>query len=201
VSASALIKDKLMRERSIVTVVALLAALLSLQAQAACKEKLQEMDQRMASSQMDVNQRNAVKMFRDQAAEMCSQGNDAAAVQMLGMMEMMLPPPQAQVEAAKLADARTKSQLTSHFLEGVWCSMTGEERSQMVFAADGTYKGCIHDSQLGAYGRCFEPESTATWLDDIHRVESVEQDQFIIVSVNRGPERVYLRGECKSHGR
>ena len=72
----------LMHQRSGLTAAIVISALLSLQVQAACKETLAEVDQRMASQQMDANQRNAVQMFRDRAAGMCSQGHDAAAMQM-----------------------------------------------------------------------------------------------------------------------
>lgn len=83
-----------MYEKLILTIIILLTALLPLQAKVGCKEKLAEVDQRMASPQMYANQRNAVQMFRDEAAVMCAQGNEATAMQTLSMIKMMLPPSQ-----------------------------------------------------------------------------------------------------------
>lgn len=85
-----------MYEKFILIIVILLFALLPLQAKVGCKEKLSEVDQRLAKPQMYANQRNAVKMFRDQAAEMCAQGNEATAMQTLSMVEMMLSPSQVK---------------------------------------------------------------------------------------------------------
>jgi hypothetical protein len=84
-----------MYEKLILTIVILMISLLPLQAEVGCKEKLAEVDQRMASPQMYANQRNAVQMFRDEAAEMCAQGNEATAMQTLIMIKMMLRPSQA----------------------------------------------------------------------------------------------------------
>ena len=193
-----------MRERFILTAVVLMATLLPLHTQAACKEKLAEVDQRMASPQMDANQRNAVQMFRDQAAGMCSQGNDAAAMQTLGFIEMMLPPSQAQQEQAaadRKSDDQTKSRLTNEFLEGVWCSMTGEERVQLVFAADGTYQPCFPDSMTRGYGHCVSPESTTEWLERYDRDESLDKNQIVLASRRSPGSMIYKRGDCKLHGR
>lgn len=105
-----------MYERLILIIVILMIALLPLQAKVGCKEKLAEVDQRMASPQINAHQRNAVQMFRDQAAEMCAQGNEATAMQTLNIIEMMLPPSQSQqkkVAVVKEADELTKSHPTS----------------------------------------------------------------------------------------
>ena len=193
-----------MSEIPVLAAAILVAVFLPLQAQAACKEKLAEVDQRMASPQMDANQRNAVQMFRDQAAGMCSQGNEAAAMQTLVLIEMMLPPSQAQQEQAaadRKADDLTKSRLTNEFLEGVWCSMTGEERVQLVFAANGTYQPCFPDSMTQGYGQCVSPKSTAEWLDRYDRDESRGNDQIVLASRRSPGSMVYKRGECKLHGR
>lgn len=79
-----------MYEKFILIIVILLFALLPLQAKVGCKEKLAEVDQRLASPQVYANQSNAVKLFRDQAAEMCTKGNEATAMQTLSMVEVML---------------------------------------------------------------------------------------------------------------
>lgn len=84
-----------MYEKLMLIIVILMFALLPLHAKVGCKEKLAEVDQRIASPQMYENQRNAVKMFRDQAAEMCTQGNEATAMQTLSMVEMILSPSHA----------------------------------------------------------------------------------------------------------
>ena len=83
----------------------LLVALLPLQAQAGCKEKIAELDQRIAGPEVDANMQNTLKMFRDGAAEMCDQGHEATAMQQLSLVEMMLPVPQAEVQAQQQADA------------------------------------------------------------------------------------------------
>jgi hypothetical protein len=192
-----------MFERLILTIVILMIALLPLQAKVGCKEKLAEVDQRIASPQMYANQRNAVQMFRDEAAEMCAQGNEATAMQTLSMIEMMLPPSQAQqkqIAAAREADELTKSRLTNDFLEGVWCSMTGEERVQLVFASDGTHQPCFPSAVTQGYGQCISPISKGDWLDGYERVKSVEQDHIVLGS-RRSGGMVYKRGECKLYGR
>jgi len=193
-----------MRDKSIVTAIVLMVVLLPLQATAACKEKLAEVDQRMASPQMDANQRNAVQMFRDQAAGMCAQGNDATAMQTLGLIEMMLPPSQAQQTQAiadREADELTKARLSDEFLEGVWCSMSGEERVQLVFTANGTYQPCFPDSMTQGYGQCGASQSTREWLDKYERDESLDRDEIALGSGRYPGSMVFRRGDCKLHGR
>jgi len=193
-----------MCERSILTAIVLMVVLLPLQVTAACKEKLAEVDQRMASPQMDPNQRNAVQMFRDQAAGMCAQGHEATAMQTLGLIEMMLPPSQAQQAQAvadSQADELTKARLSNEFLEGVWCSMSGEERVQLVFAANGTYQPCFPDSMTQGYGQCGPSRSTSEWLDEYERDESLDRDEIALGSRRYPGGMVYKRGECKLHGR
>jgi len=195
------------REKSIFTVFAcllLFAAMLPLHAKAACKEKLAEIDVRIADPAVTANNRNAVTMFRDQAASACDQGHDAAAMQQLSMIELMLPPPQAQVEAQQQADADTKTPLTNDFLAGTWCSMTpqGSEQSQLIFARDGTLEACLHDTVYGRYGACSNAGRTADWLDRYDRAEIVEQDRIIMSGGQsaRGGQSEYRRGECSAHG-
>ena len=193
-----------MRDRLVLTAAILATTLLPQQAQAACKEKLAEVDQRLASPQIDANLRNSVQMFRDQAAGMCSQGNEATAMQTLGLIEMMLPPSKAQQEQAtadRKADDQTKSRLTNEFLEGTWCSMTGEERVQLVFSADGTYQPCFPDSMTQGYGHCVSPESTTEWLDRYDRDESRDKNQIELATRRFPGSMVYKRGDCKLHGR
>jgi hypothetical protein len=196
-----------MQIKATMTTVVGLIALLSFQLQADCNDELTNLDQRIADTELDVNLRNAVLQFRNQAAAMCDQGNDAAATQMLGIVTMMLPPAQAEIAADKESDIESKSRLTNEFLKGTWCSMTGEERSQLVFAADGTSKACLHDSALGPYGHCFKFKSTTEWLSGYERADSVEQNQIVFSSKRkgqsklRGDQSIFKRGECKLHGR
>ena len=193
-----------MRERPTLTTIVLMAVLLPLQVTAACKEKLAEVDQRMASPQMDANQRNAVQMFRDQAAGMCAQGHEATAMQTLGLIQMMLPPSQAQqaqADADREADEATKARLTNEFLQGIWCSMSGEERVQLVFAANGTYQPCFPDSMTMSYGQCGPSRSTREWLDEYERDESLDRDEMALGSRRYPGSMHYKRGECKLHGR
>jgi hypothetical protein len=193
-----------MRERPTLRAIVLVAVLLPLQVTAACKEKLAEVDQRMASPQMDANQRNAVQMFRDQAAGMCAQGHEATAMQTLGLIEMMLPPSQAQQAQAvadREADESTKARLTNEFLQGTWCSMSGEERVQLVFAANGTYQPCFPDSMTMGYGQCGPSRSTREWLDEYERDESLDRDEMALGSRRYPGSMRYKRGECKLHGR
>ena len=144
----------------------LLAGLLPLQVHAACNEKIAEIDQRVAGPEVDSNMRNALKMIRDQAALGCDQGNDAPAMQQLGILEMMLPPQQAEVQAKQQADADTLKPLTDEFMVGSWCSMTGEERVELDFSADGTFVPCFPDSVAQDYV-CLgsrDREPTAEWV-------------------------------------
>lgn len=193
-----------MRKKSVVMAIVMIAVLLPLHATAACKEKLAEVDQRMASPQMDANQRNAVQMFRDQAAEMCTQGHEATAMQTLGLIEMMLPPSQAQQAQAvadREADELTKARLSNEFLAGVWCSMSGEERVQLVFAANGTYQPCFPDSMTMGYGQCGPSRPTRDWLEEYERDESQDRDEMALGSRRYPGSMVFKRGECQLHGR
>jgi len=101
-----------------VVCILLFVGLLPLQAQAACKEKIAELDQRFASPEVDPNMRNSMKMFRDQAASACEQGNEAIAMQQLGLMEMMLPPSQAEVQAEQQTEVDSLKPLTDKFMVG-----------------------------------------------------------------------------------
>jgi hypothetical protein len=193
-----------MHKGFVLTAATLMIMLLSLQAGADCKEKLAELDLRMASPQIDSNQRNAMQMFRDQAARMCDQGNDATAMQTLGILEMMLPPSQEQQQqaaTAREADEKTKSRLNDQFLEGVWCSMTGEERAQLVFSANGSYRPCFPSSGTGGYGQCVTERSTAEWLAGYDFDKSLDPNRIELGSRQHPGSMVYLRGECASHGR
>ncbi|TFG82563.1 MAG: hypothetical protein E4H19_12905 [Chromatiales bacterium] len=176
----------------------LLAGLLPLQVQAACKEKIAELDQRIAGPEVDSNMRPAMKMFRDGAASACDQGNDAAAMQQLGMLEMMLPPPQAEVQAKQQADADTLKPLTDEFMVGRWCSMTGEERAELDFSADGTYTPCFPDSMAQDYV-CLssrDQEPTAEWVASHPSAYSIEQDTVVFGDDRGRPGMTYMRGRC-----
>jgi hypothetical protein len=63
-----------------VVCILLFAGLLPLQALAACKEKISELNQCIASPEVDPNMRNSMKMFRDQAASACEQGHEVIAI-------------------------------------------------------------------------------------------------------------------------
>ena len=86
------------------------------------------------------------------------------------------------------------------FLEGVWCSMTGDERGQLVFASDGTHQPCFPNAVTQGYGQCISQISKGDWLDGYERVKSVEQDQIVLGS-SRSGGMVYKRGECKLYVR
>jgi len=181
----------------------LLAALFPLQAQAACKEKIAELDQRIAGPELDANLRNGVKMFRDGAATMCEQGNEAAAMQQLGMLEMMLPPPQAEVQAKQQADADTLKPLTDEFMAGRWCSMIGEERAELDFSADGTYVPCFPDSMAQDYV-CLssrDQEPTAEWVAKHSSAYSIERETIVFGDKRGRPSMTYKRGRCSQHQR
>ena len=147
--------------------------------------------------------RAGLEMMRDQGATMCSQGQDAMAMQILGMLEASLPPSGAEAAAVQRSDADSKAVLTDEFLAGTWCSMDGEERSQLVFSTDGTYRFCLNDTVRGPYGYCSrEPRPTADWLARYPRTRSVEQDT-IVFDGKSGPKSysTFKRGECSKYGR
>jgi hypothetical protein len=181
--------------------VLLLAGLFPLQVQAACKEKIAELDQRIAGPELDSNTRNALKMFRDGAASACDQGNDAAAMQQLGILEMMLPPPQAEVQAKQQADADSLKPLTDEFMVGRWCSMTGDERAELDFSADGTYTPCFPNSMVQDYvcQSSGDRKTTAQWIAKHKRVYSIEQDTVVFGTKSGRPSRTYKRGRCSQH--
>lgn len=176
----------------------LLVALLPLQAQAGCKEKIAELDQRIAGPEVDANMQNTLKMFRDGAAEMCDQGHEATAMQQLSLVEMMLPTPQAEVQAQQQADADTLKPLTDEFMVGRWCSMTGEERAELEFSSDGTYVPCFPDSMARDYvclsSRNKEP--TAEWVAKHPRAHSIEQDTVVFADKRGRPGMTFKRGRC-----
>lgn len=176
----------------------LLAAVLPLQAQAACKEKIAELDLRIAGPEVDANTRNALKMFRDGAADMCDQGNEATAMQQLGIMEMMLPPLQAEVQAKQQADANTLKPLTDEFMVGRWCSMTGEERVELEFSSDGTYVPCFPNSMAQDYvcQSSRDKEPTADWVAKHPSAFSIEQDTVVFADKRGRPGMTFKRGRC-----
>lgn len=169
-----------------------------LTADAACQEKLAEIDARISEAELGPAAAG-INQMRDQAASMCDQGQESTAMQILGLLEMSLPPSQAQSSAIRQANADSKAALTDEFLEGTWCSMTGEERSQLVFSRNGTYRFCVHDAILGPYGKCSRrPESTKDWLARFERAATVEQDTMVLG--DRGT-LTFKRGECSRYGR
>lgn len=174
---------------------------LLVQAQATCKEKLAAVDSRLAVSDLGPTG-PALQQMRDQGATLCAQGQDAMAIQILDIMEMSLPRTTSEVAATQQDNTDSKAVLTNEFLAGVWCSMTGVERSQLVFSADGAYRGCVHDAAQGAYGRCLAPEPTAKWLNRYKRVKTAEQDT-IVIGGNGGDNdySTFKRGECTLYGR
>lgn len=189
-----------MQARQILVV---MLALAPLQAFSDCKEKLAEVDRRMSSPQIPEQQRGALKMFRDQAATYCSQGHEPTAMQTLAMMEMMLPPSEAQqaeAAAALAVDAQTKSRLTNEFLRGRWCSVTGEERAELLFAVDGTYRPCFPQGGAKDYVCGGDPQSTAAWLARYER-DSSQDPNVIELSNKRDGSMVYKRGACAQHSR
>ncbi len=90
-----------MNHRNLVAV-GMLAMLLPLQAHAACKEKLAQVDEQLATTELDASIKTAVQQFRDQAASMCDQGHEPTANQVLQMVDMML----AQASAEQSAEVK-----------------------------------------------------------------------------------------------
>ena len=134
---------------------------------------------------------------------MCDQGNEAAAMQHLGMLEMMLPPPQAEVQAKQQADADTLKPLTDEFMVGRWCSMTGDERAELQFSADGTYVPCFPDSMARDYV-CLssrDKEPTADWVARHQSASSIEQDTIVFADKRGRPAMTYKRGRCSQFQR
>jgi hypothetical protein len=170
-------------------------------AQDECKAQLAEVDARLASA--DLGPSNAgLQQMRDQAAALCEQGQDAMALQLLSLFNLSLPPTQTEQSSVKQADEDSKAMLTDKFLAGTWCSMTGEERSQLVFNLDGTYRYCLHDSMLGPYGKCSRnAESTRDWLARYPHAQTVEQDTLVLGGKRGFGDSTFKRGECTLYGR
>ena len=191
---------RMLNSRPIVSIL-LFAALLPLQAQAGCKEKIAKIDQRIAGPGVDSNTRNTLKMFRDAAAKMCDQGNDTTAMQQLGMMEMLLPQLQAEKQAKKRAGANSLKSLTDKFMVGRWCSMTGEERAELEFSSDGTYVPCFPNSMARDYV-CLsarDKKPTAKWVAKHPSAYSVEQDTVVFVNKRGRPGMTFKWGRCSQH--
>ncbi len=134
------------------------AAFAPLPAHAGCEEKVAEIDAWLADTDVDPNTLSGVQMMRDQGAAMCAQGNEAAAMQMLGMVALALPQTKSQVAAEQQVNAESKAKITDQFLAGTWCAIVDQEHSQYIFPADGTYRACVHDSMAGPYGHCMPPQ-------------------------------------------
>ena len=84
--------------------VAALACGLPMLAQADCRETLAEVDARLAATEVDASIRGAVQQFRDQGADACAKGSEPTAMQVLGLVSMMLDQVEAeQAEAARRA--------------------------------------------------------------------------------------------------
>ena len=183
------------------TATILWVAALPLQAEAGCRDELAKVDARLATADLGPTAA-ALRQMRDQAATLCGQGQEAMASQILGILEASLPATEAETAAKQQADADSKAALTDGFLAGVWCSMTGEERSQLVFSEDGTYRFCLNDTVLGPYGRCSpEPLSTADWLAGYPRAKSVERDTIVLSGRGRHQDFTFKRGACSRYGR
>ena len=191
---------RILSSRSVVFML-LLAALLPLQAQADCTEEIAEIDQRIAGPEVDANTRTTLKMFRDGVAAMCDQANEEMAMQQLGMLEMMLPPPQEEVQAKQQAAADTLKPLTDEFMTGRWCSMTGEERAELAFSADGTYVPCFPDSMARDYvcQSSRDKEPTAEWVAKHPSAYSIEQDTVVFADKRGRPGMTFKRGRCSEH--
>jgi hypothetical protein len=192
------------RGRIVVIGLAAVASLFSFQAQAGCKDKLAEVDARMADSELaDPTGAGAgAKMMRDNAATMCAQGNEAAAMQVLGMLDMMVPQTKTEAANQAAADEGSKAALTSEFLAGTWCAIVDQEHAQYVFSKDGTYRACIHDSVAGRYGYCMKAKSTAEWLGGFPRAQTVEQDTIVLGGRSGSNDySTFKRGECSKYGR
>ena len=190
--------------RIIVIGLAAFASLFSFQAQAGCKEKLAEVDARIADSDLadPTGPAAGAKMMRDNAATMCDQGNEATAMQVLGMLDMMVPQTKTEAAAQVRADEESKAPLTSEFLAGTWCAIVDQEHSQYVFSKDGTYQACIHDSVAGRYGRCIRAEQTSEWLGRFRRAKTIEQDTIVLGGNTSSTDySTFKRGECSKYGR
>ena len=120
-------------------------------------------------------------------------------MQILSAVDMMLPPTQAEVEAAKQADEQTKAPLTNAFLQGTWCTIGGDERSQIVFDADGSMKFCLHDAYYGPYCACHSAGTAQEWLIEWTRATTVEQDRIVLEGEYR-TQSEFKRGECQKYG-
>jgi hypothetical protein len=167
-----------------------------------CMSRVADIDQRLQSDQVPANQRVAIQQFRDQAADLCAKGAEPTAMQVLDMLDMMLPAMPAEATAAENAPGSgegSKARLSDAFLAGTWCSMTGEERVQLVFSADGTYRPCFPAGGQG-YVNCGPGKSTddwvASWADD----KSQDPNEMVLATA-RGRPMVFKRGACTAHGR
>ena len=186
-----------------IAVVYLLAGVLAAStARADCRAKLTEMEQRLASSSIDAKQRGAMEQLRSQAADLCARGLEPAAMQLLGTLEMiLLPPTQHAAAPGSQGNASTKASLTDEFLAGTWCSMTGQERVQLVFSVDGTYRPCFPAGGQG-YSQCGSPRTTSDWLAGFGVEESQSADEIVLRATKaRARPMIYRRGACNQHGR
>jgi hypothetical protein len=192
------------KQKNVATLAAatVVAALVSTPAHAGCQEKVAEIDARLADTDIDPNTRSGVQMMRDQGAAMCAQGNEAAAMQMLGMVALALPQTKSQVAAEQQVNAESKANITDQFLAGTWCAIVDQEHSQYIFSADGTYRACVHDSMAGPYGHCMPPQPTSKWLAKYKHAKTVEQDTLVLGgNTSRNDYSTFKRGECNLYGR
>jgi len=180
----------------------LLLSLSPLAANSDCVTKLADVDSRLSGLSIEPSHQAAIKQFRDQAADLCAKGAEPTSMQLLDMLETMIPSVAASPVPPGAGDGPEDSGklgLSNEFLAGTWCSMTGEERATLVFSAAGTYKPCFPANEQG-YVQCGPDRSTNEWLDSFVANESQDPNEMML-STGSGGKRVFRRGQCPDRGR
>jgi hypothetical protein len=188
--------------RGYCTAALFLLNLSSVAAYSDCVDKLAAVDDRLSGVNIESSQQAAVKQLRDQAADLCAKGADPTSMQLLGMLEMMIPSviaSPASPGSGNGPENSSKPWLSNEFLAGTWCSMTGQERASLVFSSAGTYKPCFPANEQG-YVQCGPDRPTGEWLDSFVANESQDPNEMVL-STKRGVRMVFRRGQCSDHGR
>lgn len=157
-----------------------------------CKENLAELDQRLATSKnVDNPSMTVIKTWRDQAAQFCASGNEAAANARMQPINMMLDTQDRQTMKAqkKVPQGMSVEQLTADYMKGHWCSTSAASKARYEFKFDA--KGTWGYYQNGQF---YNRGALKYFWDRYGKVTSKSADRF---SVSRS--RVitdFKRGRC-----
>jgi len=164
-----------------------------------CNENLAKVDQRLAENVgLDAQFLRTLRTWRDQAAELCLNGQDASANAALEPVNMLLDgharrnSNQKTTNRAKESAAKKQSvkQLTGPYLAGDWCAapVTDNARYDFTFQKDGTWQ-TFRRGTIEGQGVLWH------FLDRYKSLADKQPNAF--TAIGRSNERIeFQRGRC-----